>query len=157
MFEEIVADLDYPMFIATVAADGEVSGCLVGFTSQCSIDPARFVVCLSKKNRTLDVAQRSECMAVHLTPATEWKLASLFGGATGDEVDKFARCAWAPGPGGVPLLERCPTWFAGPIVARIDGGDHVLHLLEPTAGHRGDHAPLLTFQQAKKIDPGHEA
>jgi flavin reductase (DIM6/NTAB) family NADH-FMN oxidoreductase RutF len=157
MFEEIVADLDYPVFIATVAAEREVSGCLVGFASQCSIDPARFAVCLSKKNRTFAVAQRSEYMAVHLIPASQWELAALFGGATGDEVDKFERCAWDPGPKGVPVLEGCPSWFAGPILARIEGGDHVIHVLEPTSGHKGDPAPMLTFQKAKEIDPGHEA
>jgi hypothetical protein len=47
-FQRLVAKLDYPMFIATVAADGE--------------------------------------------------LAELFGGETGDEVDKFDRCEWRPGP-----------------------------------------------------------
>ncbi|MEA2486251.1 MAG: hypothetical protein QOD46_1362 [Actinomycetota bacterium] len=157
MFEEIVADLDYPVFIATVAAEGEMAGCLVGFTSQCSINPPRFVVCVSNKNRTFAVAQRSEYMAVHLIPASEWELAALFGGATGDEVDKFERCAWAPGPGGVPVLEKCPSWFAGPILARVDEGDHVLHVLEPTSGHKGDPTPVLTLQKAKEIDPGHEA
>jgi flavin reductase (DIM6/NTAB) family NADH-FMN oxidoreductase RutF len=157
MFEEIVADLDYPMFIVTVGSAEEMAGCLVGFASQCSIDPARFLVCLSKKNRTFEVAQRSEFMAIHLVPATEWELATLFGGATGDEIDKFSRCAWSPGPNGVPVLESCPSWFVGPIVGRMDGGDHVVHVVEPTAAHKGESAPLLTFQRAVKIDPGHEA
>ena len=157
MFEEIVAQLDYPMFIVTVATGDEVAGCLVGFASQCSIDPARFLVCLSKKNRTFEIAQRSHQMAVHLVPAPEWELATLFGGSTGDDVDKFSHCAWSPGPGGAPILERCPGWFAGPIVGRIDGGDHVIHMLEPRAGHPGDGRPLLTFQRAQQIDPGHEA
>jgi flavin reductase (DIM6/NTAB) family NADH-FMN oxidoreductase RutF len=157
MFEEIVADLDYPVFIATVAGGDEISGCLVGFTSQCSIDPARFIVCLSKKNRTFVVARRSEYMAVHLIPVSERGLAELFGGTTGDQMDKFEHCSWVRGPGGVPLLERCPSWFAGPILDRIDAGDHVLHLLEPITGHKGEPAPLLSFQKAKEIDPGHEA
>ena len=157
MFEEIVADLDYPMFIATVAAGGEPSGCLVGFASQCSIDPARFLVCLSKKNHTFEVAQRSNYMAVHLVPGSQWELATLFGGATGDEVDKFNRCTWSPGPGGVPILEACPSWFGGPIVARIDAGDHVVHMVEPDAGHKGENLPVLMFQRAQRIDPGHEA
>jgi flavin reductase (DIM6/NTAB) family NADH-FMN oxidoreductase RutF len=157
MFEEIVADLDYPMFIATVAAGDELSGCLVGFASQCSIEPARFLVCLSKKNHTFQVAQRSEYMAVHLVPAAEWELATLFGGATGDEVDKFDRCAWFSGPGGVPILEACPSWFGGPIVARWNGGDHVVHMVEPDAGNKGERLPVLTFQRAQEIDPGHEA
>ena len=38
MFGEIVADLDYPMLMVTVAAGEEMAGCLLGFASQCSID-----------------------------------------------------------------------------------------------------------------------
>jgi hypothetical protein len=33
----VLDGLDYPMFIATVPGDG----CLVGFATQCSIDPVR--------------------------------------------------------------------------------------------------------------------
>jgi flavin reductase (DIM6/NTAB) family NADH-FMN oxidoreductase RutF len=156
-FQEAVGELDYPMFIVTVLAEGEMSGCLVGFASQCSIDPFRFLVCISKKNRTFDVAQRSECMAVHIVPGAQWELARLFGEATGDDVDKFARCAWSSGPGGVPVLELCPTWFAGPITERVDTGDHLVHVLEPSAGRGQTGVAPLSFQRARKIDPGHEA
>jgi hypothetical protein len=36
-FQKLVAQLDYPMFIAKVATDGERVGCLIGFGTQCSI------------------------------------------------------------------------------------------------------------------------
>ena len=157
MFEEVVADLDYPMYIVTVASDEERSGCLVGFATQCSIDPARFLVCLSKNNRTFRVAEASRCMAVHLIGADQGGLAELFGGTTGDEVDKFQRCEWSPGPGGVPLLKPCPNWFAGPIVASLDAGDHVAFVTEPSETHKGAAEPFLSFQAARRIDPGHEA
>src|SRR4051794_41781759 len=52
---ELIDELDYPMFIVTVAAGGERAGCLVGFATQCSINPPRFLVCLSDKNRTFRV------------------------------------------------------------------------------------------------------
>ena len=65
---ELVSELDYPMFIVTVAASGELAGCLVGFTTQCSIDPPRFLVCLSVKNRTYRVAKRADALVVHLLP-----------------------------------------------------------------------------------------
>ena len=40
-FEECVAELDYPMIVVTVASGAERAGCLVGFSTKCSIDPAR--------------------------------------------------------------------------------------------------------------------
>lgn len=38
-----MAELDYPMLIVTTRSGGELDGCLVGFSTQCSIDPARFL------------------------------------------------------------------------------------------------------------------
>ena len=112
-FDALMGELDYPMFIVTVAHGGERSGCLVGFATQCSIDPPRFLVCLSKANHTYRVARHAELLAVHFVPADAEPLAELFGGETGDRVDKFARCEWHPGPGGVPLLADCPNRFVG--------------------------------------------
>src|SRR6202165_3441501 len=90
-FNELVSDLDYPMFILTTrAGDGERAGCLIGFTTHCSINPPRVLACLSKRNRTFRVAQRAEVLAVHFVPAEATQLADLFGGSTGDEHDKFA-------------------------------------------------------------------
>jgi flavin reductase (DIM6/NTAB) family NADH-FMN oxidoreductase RutF len=157
VFHALVGELDYPMFIVT-AADGERrAGCLVGFATQCSIDPPRFLVCLSKNNRTFRVAQGCPAMAVHLVPEHAAELAELFGGETGDRTDKFSRCAWRPGPGGLPLLERCPDWFAGEIVERFDGGDHAGFVLAPFVGHVEHGGGQFPFHRAKRIDPGHEA
>ena len=40
-FNSLVGDLDYPMFIVTACADGERSGCLIGFATQASIEIGR--------------------------------------------------------------------------------------------------------------------
>jgi flavin reductase (DIM6/NTAB) family NADH-FMN oxidoreductase RutF len=145
------------MFIVTVAAAGERSGCLVGFATQCSIDPPRFLLCLSVANRTFRIARAAEVVVVHLVPDDAGELAELFGGRTGDEVDKFARCAWSPGPGGAPLLEDCPNWFAARILEWLPAGDHWAMLLDPfAAGSDPDRRPF-TFHRAKRIEAGHPA
>ena len=95
-FQKLVAQVDYPMFIATVATDEGRAGCLIGFATQCSIHPPRFLAGISEKNRTHRVAQRATAMGIHLVPEDATELAELFGGETGDDVDKFARCAWHP-------------------------------------------------------------
>jgi len=154
---ELVAELDYPMFIVTAAAGDERAGCLVGFATQCSIDPPRFLVCLSDKNRTFRVAQRAETLVVHLVPSDAGALAELFGGSTGDEVDKFARCSWSPGPGGAPVLDECGNWFAGRILERMPAGDHCAFLLDPVAAASTNDETPFTFHRARRLDPGHEA
>jgi flavin reductase (DIM6/NTAB) family NADH-FMN oxidoreductase RutF len=156
-FEELVGELDYPMFIVTARDDGERAGCLVGFATQCSIDPPRFLICLSEKNRTCRVASRAESLAVHFVPSSAEHLAELFGGQTGDDVDKFARCEWHDGPEGVPILDECDNWFVGSILARHDLGDHVGFLLEPVEASGGTPLDEFTFYRARRIEAGHEA
>lgn len=156
-FHELVGDLDYPMFIATTRGGGERAGCLVGFATQCSIDPPRWLICLSDKNRTCRVAREADALAVHFVPAAAEDLAELFGGTSGDEVDKFARCDWHEGPAGLPILDGCDNWFAGTILARHTLGDHVGYLLEPIASHSGTPLNEFTFHRARRIEPGHEA
>ena len=157
-FEAVVGRLDYPMFVATtVGAGGERAGCLVGFATQCSIDPARFLVCVSDKNRTYRVLRGAEALALHVVPADAHDVVELFGGETADDTDKFDRCEWRSGPEGLPILARCPSWFAGRIVERMELGDHVGHVVVPIAGEAGEDGPAYPFSRAKRIEPGHEA
>jgi flavin reductase (DIM6/NTAB) family NADH-FMN oxidoreductase RutF len=152
-----VSELDYPMFIVTASARGERAGCLVGFATQCSIDPLRFIICLSDKNRTFRVARDAKVLVVHLVPEeAEW-LAELFGSRTGDKVDKFSRCSWTPGPDGTPILDDCGNWFVGRILQRDPVGDHWAFLLDPMRGQSDSSESAVMFQEVEWIEPGHEA
>jgi flavin reductase (DIM6/NTAB) family NADH-FMN oxidoreductase RutF len=155
-FERLMAQLDYSLFIVTAAADGERSGCLVGFATQVSIHPQRFLICISVKNHTFGVARAGRVLVVHFVPRQAEELAALFGGETGDEVDKFARCEWHEGPDGTPVLDGLEDWFAGRIRERLDFGDHWGFLLEPIDGEAHRSGASLTFRRAKWIEPGHE-
>jgi flavin reductase (DIM6/NTAB) family NADH-FMN oxidoreductase RutF len=156
-FSELLGDLDYPMFIVTVAANGERAGCLIGFATQGSIDPPSFLALISKRNRTYRVASEADALAVHLAPDDEPELVELFGSQTGDEIDKFERCAWTEGPRGLPILDACPSWFACEVRERLDCGDHVAHLLEPFEARRGHGDEAFPFHRAKRMEPGKEA
>ena len=156
-FSELVGELDYPMMIVTAIGSGQKAGCLVGFATQCSIDPPRFAVWLSRNNHTFRVAQEAEVLTVHFLSSDDAPLAALFGGETGDEVDKFARCRWREGSGGVPVLEDCARWFTGRVLEQIPTEDHVGFLLEPLESAMGPWPGQLGFQSARAISPGHEA
>jgi flavin reductase (DIM6/NTAB) family NADH-FMN oxidoreductase RutF len=157
IFTELTGRLDYPMLIVTTKADGELAGCLVGFSTQCSIDPPRFLVCLSDKNHTFRVAARAAALAVHFIPADDVPLARLFGSQTGDTIDKFSHCRWHAGPLDLPILDECHRWFVGEILDRQPIGDHVAFLLAPVGAGSDERDDNLTFAQVKVLDPGHEA
>ncbi|MEV4002540.1 flavin reductase family protein [Actinomadura sp. NPDC049753] len=159
--DRFVAGFDYPMFVVTAAdpGTGTRAGCLVGFTTQTSIEPFRFLVCLSRRNRTYRVAEGAAVLAVHVLGRGEdqRELAALFGERTGDEIDKFARCSWRPGPEGVPLLTGVPRRMVGRIVERTELGDHAGFLLAPVDVTIGAEADPLTFRALPDLEPGHEA
>jgi flavin reductase (DIM6/NTAB) family NADH-FMN oxidoreductase RutF len=149
---------DYPLVVVTTAApDGERSGCLAGFTTQCSIDPLRFLVCLSRVNHTFDVASRSSVLCLHLLGEAQVDTAALFGELTGDDVDKFAGIAWRPGPDGVPILDDCAAWLAVGILDRFDVGDHQALYTSPIEAGAGPAPGLLTLGNAPPLEAGHAA
>ena len=153
----VLSSLTRPMIVATVIADGALAGCLVGFHTQCSIDPARYLVCVSRANHTWRVVRRADALAVHFLAHDDMGLAHLFGEATGDAVDKFARCEWAPGPLGLPILSHHGSWLAGPIVSRHTAGDH--HAIIIDAVHGGSRPPGAPLQSTEVLHfrPGHPA
>ncbi len=157
--DAFASGLDTPMFVVTTVRwdTGERAGCLVGFASQCSIDPPRFAVYVSRSNHTHRVALAADLVAVHGLSAAQRDLAELFGTRTGDEIDKFGRCRWLPGPGGVPLLPDCPRWFVGRILDRAPWGDHTGFLLEPvSAAGEPSPAPLM-YSAVADLRAGHPA
>jgi flavin reductase (DIM6/NTAB) family NADH-FMN oxidoreductase RutF len=155
-FLRLAGSLDYPVFVVTTTDGERREGCIIGFATQTSFDPPRFLACLSRANRTFRLARDADALAVHVVPREATDLVELFGGETGDEIDKFERCAWSPGPRGLPILGRCPSWFAGTIRARHDLGDHMGFELDPFEA-RYEPGEAAFFQRVKDVDPGHPA
>jgi flavin reductase (DIM6/NTAB) family NADH-FMN oxidoreductase RutF len=155
-FQQIADDLDYPMFVVSVGAADDVDACLVGFTSQCSIDPPRFAVFLSKRNRTYELARGATTLVVHRVRAGQHELAEHFGTVTGKaDPGKLAEWPWAPGPGGAPVIEGC-DWFAGRVEGSFDAGDHVAFVLAPFAGECR-HFGQLGYQDVRDVEAGNPA
>jgi flavin reductase (DIM6/NTAB) family NADH-FMN oxidoreductase RutF len=155
--DEFIDRLNPEMYVVTAAAGGERAGCLVGFASQCSLRPVRFVVWLSELNHTFRVARNAEVLAVHLLTREQHELAERFGGSTGDDTEKFRRVRLREAYGGALVLEDAPAWFVGRIVTRAGGGDHIGFVLDPVewGGRDSRDAPLLRLSDALDIAPGH--
>ena len=157
-FSRVVADLDPPMAIVTTIAKGERAGCLIGFHAQCSIAPVRYAVWLSKANHTYRVALISEFVVVHFLDRSHYELAELFGGTSGDDVDKFDRCEWSPGPAGVPILDECRQHVVARRVALFDeGSDHVCLVIEPIDARRDGELRPLRLSDSSDIEAGHRS
>jgi flavin reductase (DIM6/NTAB) family NADH-FMN oxidoreductase RutF len=148
--------VDYPYFVVTVRSpEADMSGCLAGFVTQCSIDPPNFLVCISKVNHTLGVAALAQGMGLHLLGRQQVELARLFGEETGDLVDKFASVDWRLGSTGAPLLVDAAVSMEGQILGHFSVGDHEAFLMRAIRAQAGGHSGLLTFRNAPAIHPGH--
>lgn len=152
----MLTDLDYPMVVVTTASEDERSGCLVGFVTQCSIHPPRLIVFLSDKNHTFTTALDAAGLGVHFLDRDQLELARLFGGTSGDDIDKFARCRWHDGPLGVPVLDDVRNRLVGEITERVLGGDHIGFILRPVEVHRDGALEQLSFHDVDAIEPGHQ-
>ena len=158
-FSDVAERFDPPLVIVTTAAQSTRAGCVVGFHSQSSIDPVRYAVWISKANHTYRVALLAGHLAVHRLDGRHRELARVFGGSTGDEVDKFADVAHADGPFGVPILAECEDRF---VLERVsmwdDGGDHVCFVGVPIDVDVGPHqAAALRVSDLHDIEPGHDS
>jgi flavin reductase (DIM6/NTAB) family NADH-FMN oxidoreductase RutF len=153
-FGRLTGQLSYPMLIVTATGRHGPAGCLVGFHTQCSIDPPRFLVCMSGKNYTSRVAATADVLGVHFLDASHSELSVLFGEQTGDHVDKFAECEWEE-RAGIAVLTKVSAWFAGLVLQRIELGDHTGYLLEPVTASVPGELRQLSFQHVKTLRPGH--
>jgi flavin reductase (DIM6/NTAB) family NADH-FMN oxidoreductase RutF len=151
----LVARTDYPLYVVAASDGAEQSGCLAGFVTQCSIQPARFLVCLSLENHTFRVALEAGALSLHLLGSGQHDVASLFAELTGDTVDKFARCAWHAGATGAPVLDQCAAYLEGTVVDRVEVGDHVAFVVAPVAGAEGPAPGLFTWRDGSDLTPAH--
>ena len=152
--------VDSPIYLITCTDGNERSGCLVGFATQCSISPPRFLVCLSIANHTYKIAMSSSSLGVHVLDSKDRDLASQFGEQSGDSVDKFASVPWSEGAAGAPMLTDCEVAFEGRILAKIPLGDHVGFLLAPIDEvdvAESLQREQLTLREVSDLEAGHPA
>ena len=96
-------------------------------------------------------------MAIHLVPEDAAELAELFGGETGDEVDKFDRCSGGPAPRARRswMAARAASWTASS--SAWTSGTTPAWSWSPSSRSSRSTKGQLKFHRAKRIEPGHEA
>jgi flavin reductase (DIM6/NTAB) family NADH-FMN oxidoreductase RutF len=158
LFDEFARRVDASLVVVTTAAGDQRAGCVVGFHTQCSIEPVRYAVWLSKANLTYRVALFASHVAVHLLTDDDRSVFELFGGTSGDRTEKFDLCNWTPAAGGIPLLDAVPTRAVLEITSRWDdGSDHLCVVGTPIDIDLGAPAPPMRLSASAIPDAGHDA
>lgn len=146
------------MIIVTASVDGRRSGCLVGFHSQCGIDPEKYCVWVSKANHTYEIATNATHLGVHFLSKDHLAIARHFGSLTGDEVDKFEGVPYEIESGGAPVLVKLPHRMLLRVQSvHVDDSDHAAIVGEVVELHQGKDFEPLRLSSALSIDAGHPA
>ncbi|HEX8627613.1 MAG TPA: flavin reductase family protein [Catenuloplanes sp.] len=121
----------------------------VGFACQAfaalSLDPPLVLFCPTSTSATWRRIEPTGRFCVNVLAEDQRDLSRIFGtrGA-----DKFAGVAWAPSPGGAPVLDGALTWVDCRIEAAHRAGDHhvVVGRVTNLGPVRDDARPLLFYR-----------
>lgn len=157
-YNKLVARAEGGVVVVTACDGPELAGCVVGFHSQCGIDPPRHAVWLSKANHTYRVALHASQLAVHFLTVGDKAVARVFGELTGDAADKFGMVEWSRGPEGTPLVTALPNRFVGRKLAVLDvGHDHVCFVVGIDDATCAEDFQPLSSSALGHLSPGHPA
>lgn len=158
-FDRLMASSNSSMVGVLVRSDEGLGGCLVGFHCQCSIEPRRYAVWLSKANHTFRVAATASHLAVHWLRPDQMATAVVLGTVSSDDVPtKLERLDLTTDPRTqVPVLADHGGYVVGRIVDAHDDGDHVCYVLEVDAAADAGNADRLRFGDVAHLPAGHDA
>jgi flavin reductase (DIM6/NTAB) family NADH-FMN oxidoreductase RutF len=126
--------------VAVVTTRGP-AGLTTNAFASLSLDPMLFLVCLDLGSRTLAAVREHERLAVNVLAADQRELAIRFAGKS-SHAEKFRDVPWREELG-LPVLDGCVAWVAGPVRELVAGGDHVIAVAAAEAFGAPGGTPLV--------------
>lgn len=109
--------------VTTRQPDGTPRGFTANSFTSVSLDPPLLLVCLAKTAHSADVFRNAPHFAVNILAEDQKAVSGLFASRA---PDKFAQCAWTPGPQGTPLIDGSLAQFTCANHQLVDAGDHLI-------------------------------
>jgi flavin reductase (DIM6/NTAB) family NADH-FMN oxidoreductase RutF len=129
--------------ITTRQPDGTPRGFTANSFTSVSLAPPLLLVCLAKTAHSADVFAQASHFAVNILAEDQKAVSGLFASRA---PDKFAQCAWTPGPADMPMIDGSLAQFACSNHQLVDAGDHLILIgrIEAFSTHEGQ--PLGYFR-----------
>ncbi len=109
--------------ITTRQPDGTPRGFTANSFTSVSLDPPLLLVCLAKTAHSAEVFREAPHFAVNILAQDQKAVSGLFASRA---PDKFAQCAWTPGPADMPLIDGALAQFSCASHQLVDAGDHLI-------------------------------
>jgi len=119
-----------------------------------SINPPLVLWSCAKSVRSLPVYEAAEYYAVNILASDQIEVSNNF--AT-QQPDKFASVDFAPGIGGVPLLQGCAAVFQCKQKMMYEGGDHIIFVGEVLEFECFEKPPLVFAKGTYALSQPHPA
>lgn len=132
------------------APDGELAALTANSFTSVSLDPQIVLFCVGKTMSSTRVLAAADHVAVHVLGAEHEEIARRVATSGLSGAERLAGLDWSAGRFDEPVLGACAARFSGPILDRIDAGDHLIHLV---AAHdvalAGAARPTLMFHRGR--------
>lgn len=129
--------------ITTRQTDGTPRGFTANSFTSVSLDPALLLVCLARTAHSADVFAEAPHFAVNILAEDQKAVSGLFASRA---PDKFAQCAWTPGPADMPLIDGALASFTAARHQLVDAGDHLILIGRIEAFSASEGQPLGYFR-----------
>jgi 3-hydroxy-9,10-secoandrosta-1,3,5(10)-triene-9,17-dione monooxygenase reductase component len=133
--------------ITTLAPDGRRVGLTANSFSSVSLEPPMVLWSLSRNASSAPVFRDAEYFAINVLAADDAELSSHFARSGADKFAAFAE-RFAPGLGGVPVLEGAVASFECHSRHRYYGGDHII-MIGVVERYSHSERPPLVFRRGQ--------
>lgn len=133
--------------VTTLADDGRRVGLTVNSFSSVSLDPPMVLWSLSRAASSAPVFRDAEYFAINVLARGDEALSSHFAKSGADKFAAFAE-RFAPGLGGVPVLQGAVAAFECHSRHRYYGGDHII-VIGVVERYSHSERPPLVFHRGK--------
>lgn len=129
--------------VTTRQPDGTPRGFTANSFTSVSLDPPLLLVCLAKTAHSADTFANAPHFAVNILAEDQKAVSGLFASRA---PDKFAQCAWTPGPADMPLIDGALASFTAARHQLVDAGDHLILIGRIEAFSASEGQPLGYFR-----------
>ncbi|MEH0148089.1 flavin reductase family protein [Corynebacterium sp. Q4381] len=153
-FKDAMSQLAAAVSIVTTGGEDDPHGTTVSAFMSLSLEPPMVLVSLDQRSSLLAELHVGSSIGINVLSTQQGTLARRFADKS---VDRFAGVEWEMADG-APKLPCNHTWVAGTVSRLIEGGDHVLVLIDVTSAEVNSNQPLLYWQREfgthGTIEPG---